>query len=214
MVKSTITYTASLGTHCYSAWLLDRIGARKYAGPFDWLFSDLGMITHCIEDNFQIFLDASKYVMLDQHGHYGHSFYGPRFDRTVIFNHHDVTQAKDYAHFVRAVERFRRLLSSKGTKIFLSVSVPSRATDARVKALSNAIWARTTDAQILIVSVQSNTASQTKMAGGREIGIAKIFDLWATSDMMSGLSFRSDADNRAIACLFDPFQFDITDPLT
>jgi Putative papain-like cysteine peptidase (DUF1796) len=214
MVKSTIAYTASLGTHCYSAWLLDRIGARKYAGPFDWLFSDLGMITHCIEDNFEIFLDASKYVVLDQHRHYGHTFYGPRFDRTVIFNHHDVTEAKDYVHFVRAVERFRRLLSSKGAKIFLCVTHPSRVTDRRVKGVSNAISARTTDAEILIVSIQSNTAPQTKIAGGRQIGIAKIFDLWATSEMMNGLSFQNDADNHAIASLFNRFQFDIRDPLT
>jgi hypothetical protein len=213
VAKGTLNYTASLGTHCYSAWLLDRVGARKYAGPFDWLFSDLGMIAHCIEDNFRLFLDPTKYVILDEHGHCGHSFYGPRFDRSVIFNHHDMMQAKDYSHFVRAVERFRRLLSSKGAKIFLCVSVPSRATDERIRALSNAISARTTDAQILIVSVQSNTASRTKMADSRRIGIAKIFDFWATSDMMNGLSFRSDADNRAIACLFDPFQFDIRDPL-
>jgi hypothetical protein len=212
MAEKIIRYTASLGTHCYSAWLLDRIGTRRYAGPFDWLFSDLGMITHCIEDDFRLFLDPSKYVVADQRGHCGHSFYGPRFGRTVIFNHHDVTQAKDYAHFVRAVERFRRLLSSKGAKIFLCVSGPSRATDERVEALSNAISARTTDGQILIVSIQSNTAHQTKMAAGRQIGIARVFDFWATSDMMNGLSFGNDADNQAIASLFDPFQFEIRDP--
>jgi len=175
---------------------------------------DLGMITHCIEDNFRLFLNKTKYVVLDQYGHCGHSFYGPRYDRTVIFNHHNVTEEKDYAHFVRAAERFRRLLDSAGAKIFLSVSAPSRATNERVQALSSAISSRTADARILIVSIKSNNASRTQISARCQIGIAKIFDLWATSDMINGLSFRNNTDNRAIEALFYGLDLDIRDPST
>ena len=35
---------------------------RKYAGPFDWLYSSADMIRHCLEDGFRAFLDRDQLI--------------------------------------------------------------------------------------------------------------------------------------------------------
>jgi hypothetical protein len=132
-IRSTpvIRYAASLGSHCYASWLLSQMQLRKYALPFDYIFSDLGMVAHCISDDFKSFLDISQYERIDDAGRCAHEFYSKQFNRSVIYNHHDVTQEKDHLHFVRAAERFNRLLASNGAKLFVCVSEEPRVTDAK-----------------------------------------------------------------------------------
>ena len=59
---------SALGTHCFSSSFLRRLGVREWSGPFDWTFSSLPMVAHCVADDFKTFLDRSHYepVPVDQ----------------------------------------------------------------------------------------------------------------------------------------------------
>jgi hypothetical protein len=51
----------SLGGICHSAQLLKINELKKASYPFDWIFSSMSMVKHCIEDDFNTFLDKSQY---------------------------------------------------------------------------------------------------------------------------------------------------------
>ena len=52
-------YFVSLGERCYTSSLLKRNKLKKESYPFDWIFSNLDMILHCIFDNFETFLNKN-----------------------------------------------------------------------------------------------------------------------------------------------------------
>ncbi len=117
----------SLGTHCFASEFLQRLGLRDWAGPFDWIFSNIRMVDHCIRDDFATFLDRAEYepVPLEQraHGHevnrVDHRFYRSKFGVKCVFNHHDVHEDTDYAYITRCVERFRAALKSSQPSLFV-----------------------------------------------------------------------------------------------
>ena len=57
-----IKHTCSLGNICHSSQFLKDNKLKKCSYPFDWVFSTCDSIIHCIEDDFNIFLDKSYYV--------------------------------------------------------------------------------------------------------------------------------------------------------
>ena len=59
-----INYTCSLGNLCHGSQILKRNNYKKCSYPFDWIFSNCENIIHCIEDDFNIFLDKSYYVSI------------------------------------------------------------------------------------------------------------------------------------------------------
>lgn len=101
------------------AHLLSRSGLRRFAGPFDWLFSTPQMIAHCLDDDFKKFLDRSQYEFVPpadrpdgKHGVCHHRFYRDEFNVRFVFNHHNVLDEETFAHFVRSVGRFRSALGT------------------------------------------------------------------------------------------------------
>ena len=45
----------SVGAHCITSYTLKKHALRSFSGPFDWIFSNLGMASHCIADDFRTF---------------------------------------------------------------------------------------------------------------------------------------------------------------
>jgi len=210
MGKTKIRYAASLGTHCYASWIMDRMGLRQYAMPFDWLFSSIRMVTHAINDDFQEFLKRDQYYRIDDHGRCGHHFYGQEPGLSLIFNHHDVTQDHYYAHFERATERFRKMLSSDGGKMFLAVTMAGLPTEEQSRMLSDALCARASDVHIVIIGVNSMDAAQSSISFERQSGAARIYRLDASSRMINGLTFANEIDNNLIEeTITDQFDFDL-----
>jgi hypothetical protein len=124
----------SIGNFCHSAMALKNSGLRRFASPFDWLFSKPDMIASCIEDDFECFMDRSQYVPVPENERHDpnsnfcrHLEFQRKFGITFVFNHHRPYEEKDYLYFSRAVERFRSLLDSNHWKLFLQVnSQPSK----------------------------------------------------------------------------------------
>ena len=113
-----IKYTCSLGTLCHSSQILKQNTLKKCSYPFDWIFSNPNMISHCLEDDFNIFLDKSYYITLSDKS-CGHSYYNKD-----MFNHHSpLKNENDYNYYIRCVNRFRQLLQFKEHKLFIMIFV-------------------------------------------------------------------------------------------
>lgn len=109
-----INYTASLGTLCHTSQMLKRNNLKLCSYPFDWIFSNCDNIIHCLEDNFNIFLDKSYYINISE-TQCGHSKYF-----TNMFNHHNpLINTDHYDYFVRCVDRFQNLLQKQEHKLFV-----------------------------------------------------------------------------------------------
>lgn len=129
----------SLGNNCTSATVLKRNGLKTESYPFDWIFSSEEMLIHCVEDGFKTFLDKAEYNSnLAEPNICEHEFYSKIVENyqdvegkeKVIFNHHNpLTSAKDYAYFERCVQRFKDLLKSDDSKVFVRVHINKKPED-------------------------------------------------------------------------------------
>jgi len=52
----------SIGTYCSTAYILKVNNLRTESYPFDYIFSSLEIVKHCINDKFNIFLDKKYYT--------------------------------------------------------------------------------------------------------------------------------------------------------
>ena len=113
-----INYTSSLGSLCHSSQILKRNKLKLCSYPFDWIFSNCDNIIHCIEDNFNIFLDKSYYINVSE-SQCGHSKYHKK-----MFNHRNpLNNINDYNYYVRCVDRFKILLQKQEHKLFIMICV-------------------------------------------------------------------------------------------
>lgn len=125
----------SLGSFCYSAQLLRRNNLREESNPFDWLFSSIDMVKHCIEDDFKSFLDKSYYHTVGPHEgstkiRCNHRLYSLNADYNPVFNHHNpLENDDDYQHFVRSIDRFKKILKSDDKKVFVYINRPNDECD-------------------------------------------------------------------------------------
>ena len=118
-----INYVCSLGPLCQSAQILKRNKYKLCSYPFDWIYSNCDCIIHCIEDNFNIFLDKSYYINRYE-SECGHSKYGHSKHNNNMFNHHNpLTNIDHYNYFVRCVDRFKSLLQKQEHKLFTMIFI-------------------------------------------------------------------------------------------
>ena len=139
-----VKHVISLGCRCSQASVYRAFGHRRYACPFDWIFSSPKMVIHCLQDDFKQFLDRQ---LLYQNGSsfdaiglkpgsaprerrlIGHKFYSTLTSgvgRGTIFNHRDpLHNDEDYDYLVRCVERFRLALASEERKLFCDLVLES-----------------------------------------------------------------------------------------
>ena len=126
-----INYTCSLGGMCHSSQILKRNNLKLCSYPFDWIFSNCDNIIHCIEDNFNIFLDKSYYQ--DIHRKWNNNQCGHKYYNVNMFNHHDPRNEKDYNYYVRCVDRFKNLLQKQQHKLFIMIFVNMNNIDEYIK---------------------------------------------------------------------------------
>lgn len=114
-----IRYVTSLGPRCHTASFLKRNQLKQESYPFDWIFSNTDMIIHCLEDNFNTFLDKSYYTITDPESKkQQHSVYSESPDE-ILFNHHNPLKAEDNMYFNRCITRFKNVLAQPELKMFV-----------------------------------------------------------------------------------------------
>jgi len=128
---SEIRYTCSLGGLCQSSQILKRNKLKLCSYPFDWIFSDCDMILHCLEDDFNIFLDKSYYIGINETS-CNHTYY--KKDGIQMFLHHNpLYNEEHYNYFVRCVNRFKQLITAPEHKLFIMTFVNNETMDDTFK---------------------------------------------------------------------------------
>ena len=87
----------SVGPYCSTADILKTYNLRTEAYPFDYIFSSLEIVKHCINDKFNIFLDKKYYTPGTCNNSTRHSFYCNFLDTPLLLQHHiNFNCSKDY----------------------------------------------------------------------------------------------------------------------
>lgn len=99
----------SIGPLCTSSQTLKDMGLRTVAYPFDWIFSDLDMVKHCILDGFKTLLDTDMIVKVGESSSTHKVYTGD----SPTFNHHDLSDVRTHAAFKRRCARFLDAYTSR-----------------------------------------------------------------------------------------------------
>lgn len=104
----------SLGQNCGTAWYLKAVGLKQVSYPFDWVTTSPAIISHCLADRFETFLQRNLMVSR-----------GPMASHTVYhhncFSHRNPKASDaDHGYFVRCVQRFLQLMDDRVPIIFVT----------------------------------------------------------------------------------------------
>jgi hypothetical protein len=116
-----IRHVCSLGSLCQSSMMLVDTGLKRESYPFDWIFSNPTTIERILDDDFGRFLQRDLLVGngADQ---CSHLVYGERMlhhHKRMFYHHNPRDNDEHYMYFTRCVRRFRALLSSDASKLFV-----------------------------------------------------------------------------------------------
>jgi hypothetical protein len=111
-----VNYACSFGPSCHAANILKRNNIKVCSYPFDWIFSNPDIISHCVEDGFKNFLDKTNYATKSK-WQCKNTYYNKK---KVMFNHYNpLINEAHYDYYVRCVDRFKDLLKKKEHKLFV-----------------------------------------------------------------------------------------------
>lgn len=117
----------SLGSRCQNSEVLKHFGYREFSGFFDFMnTSKVDVIKHILADDFneilkdtnnvslvcnQMTIEPETGVMLPTSIRTSNKYYNKDYNNvdTAIFPHHDLNTEKDKNHFLKCVERFKKL---------------------------------------------------------------------------------------------------------
>lgn len=100
----------SVGPYCITSNLLLTLGLRTKSYPFDYIFSSLEMVEHCIHNRFDVFLDKQYYKtgtapdVNESNTH--HLFYSKMIDTELLRKHHIANNLPDIAKNLKNREVF------------------------------------------------------------------------------------------------------------
>lgn len=237
-----VKHVVSLGCRCSQAVIFKEIGQRRYACPFDWIFSSARIVLHCLKDDFGSFLDRSlmylNATVVDAVGLkpgsaprerklIGHRIYSDMTEgvgRGTIFNHRDpLNSESDYDYVCRTVERFRLVMSHGERKMFVVMNLNKQLWIERdLRELFDELSRRTRNFTLLAVNCCMNLGEEAlrmevelQSCETRAEGQLLLYSLPCVG-ANSGSYFRHDFDaGRAREILVAPFRFELPagDPL-
>jgi hypothetical protein len=101
----------SFGSFCLTAGALQKGGFRQFATPLDWIFSSADMISHCLSDDWNSFMDPSQYIERNTDpnakSNAGHIVYSSMIKKPRIFIHRSPLIRSEFDYYRRCVSRIR-----------------------------------------------------------------------------------------------------------
>jgi len=196
IIDMEVNYVCSLGPFCHTASFLKRNKLKLASYPFDWVFSTVDIVDHCIKDDFNIFLDKSYYTENGSKWHDNQC--GHRKYHLNMFNHHDLRKEKDYNYYVRCVDRFRVLLQKEEPKLFIFL-FPNGEYKSHTESFkdtiiefNNTLKAKTRNYRLLcIISIPNKDMNLAKFSKVDTIDFLELHTL-SKSD---GIKFKEESDN-------------------
>jgi len=215
--QDPVKFIMSLGTHCFTSSMLERLGLRRFAGPFDWLFSNLGMIAHCLRDDFVTFLDARYYEIVPPADRLNptvnlcqHTYYLKEFGQRFVFNHTDPTNELGYAYLNRCVQRLRAVLAEPARKLFVCVTGRAAFSEQQLADVVDALLARSARCDLLCVVVDEPVPNLLFPIIGplERVSRAEVFALQPLS-IFGGTAFEDPIDELAVARVISSKRIDL-----
>jgi Putative papain-like cysteine peptidase (DUF1796) len=167
------------------------------------------MITHCIEDDFSIYLDKEYHQAVPEemriHKHANvceHTYYRDNFGVRFVFNHYDPTVDEYYQYYERCVARFRHVMNSQAQNLL--VCIADHISHAEFLRLNEALQRYPSSALLVVRAIPS---------GWKEFGAALIdtrsenhlYELKITGQI-GAMEFSNGYDEAMLRALLDAFE--------
>lgn len=209
-------HAVSLGSNCYASQMLKGQALKRYSGPFDWVFSSVPMVEHCLRDDFRTLLDRAQMEALPEQPHKPglerseHAFYRDRFGVPRMFNHHDMTLDADYGYLRRCVERVRGVLRRDEPTLYLLVLRDRPDCLAEVLSLGAALRETAPHADLLAVDVTA--PARAPLSFGMQAlheSEGRLVMRYVPRSQMHPLQFDDPFDDMLMHRLVRSFRFDL-----
>jgi len=209
-------HVVSLGSNCYASQMLKAQKLKRYSGPFDWVFSSVPMVEHCLRDDFRTLLDRAQMEALPEQPHKPglerseHAFYRDSFGVPRMFNHHDMTLDADYGYLARCVERLRGVLARDEPTLCLLILREQPGSLAQVLSLGAALREIAPHADLLAVEV-TDPATAALSFGMQAVheSEGRLAMRYVPTSKMHPLSFDNPFDDMLMNHLVRSFRFDL-----
>jgi hypothetical protein len=205
MSLNNINHVCSIGSLCHSSKLIKTHKLKLESYPFDWIFSNLNMVQHCIEDNFKIFLDKQYYTRnindKDKEPKQFHIYYYP--NKTTMFNHRNPLIKDHYDYYIRCVNRFKILLSNKNNKLFIYFG---NIDENKIIEFNNNLKKYTCNYRILVINTKVSNKHNYNFKTIDNIDYLYIETLSASG----GVSYGNPKDNEYLKMIiFSKYKFQL-----
>jgi len=238
--REPFQHVVSLGPRCTNASSVYK-AQRGYAGPFDWIFSSARMVTDCVRDRFDSFLDqralyevgkafdaiglpsgsAARERTLVGHSRYSEMTEG--VGRGVIFNHHNPLTDEGHAYIQRCVNRFLCVLELNVRKLYTFINIDRKLWKLDdIYCLFEELSQRDGGSFVmLVVNCVKHCGEGAKQVEPRELerreagrGLLQVLEVQCVGEN-TGSYFRDSFDAQRIqALMVEPYSFNIgQDPL-
>jgi len=229
---NNITYTVGLGTFCMTSNMFKSLNKKMFSCPFDWILSDIDMVTDCIEDKFyklmnkdnyeEIILEGNKFVHHKAYPQYINTKKGQKL-YTRFIHHNPLLKEDHYNYFTRCVDRFKKVMDSEKKKLFLCIDnkIPLNVNIEKYINLDNCIGNNTTNYMLIVILIHPRSCYKSNIKFFRKnVGRIKInhktdnmiiYDLYAMSFCKNGLNFSNDKDNQNIKDIIESFNYCLED---
>jgi len=203
----------SLGSRCQNSEILKKYNYREFAGFFDFMNTQtVYKFNHILHDDFneilkrennvalvcnQLTIDPETGVKLPTSIRTSNKFYNIDYNdvHAAIFPHHDLTSHKDYNHFIKCKERFKKLVNYNVLFNYTFNIWENNISVADMESIVN-ILKKTHGFKNFKVCFIGLRKDQT--TGYRKVQTNEFYDVWELTILpssFSGGAFSSDKSN-------------------
>ena len=217
-----IHYAISLGSFCHASMSLKRNNLKLFSSPFDWIFCNNKMVKHCIEDDFKQFLllENLQEIPIDKRSNQNvnlctNKYYEKEFNIKALFNHKNPLVQEDYNYYLRCVNRFKQVLSTKyGKLFFITERVKSAKSNYEsILELNTYLNSITSNCFLLVARLyefsQDNIIAPSIIIRKKTDSLL-IVDMHPISGSL-GSVFENDIDNTMLDLLLRQFNYNLID---
>ena len=206
----SVQHVVSLGTFCHTANHFQKHGIRTCSHPFDWILSRPAVVTACLRDDFQTFLDPAHHERrgddLSNHRIYGKMVLGNNFQgnlpQDIMFTHRDITNPTHHAYYERCVQRFRDLMKSSESKLFVLTTQDVDYDREEIRELEAELKKHTTNFHLLCISFFNDHYFHTNTAKEGDIQYMRVYTYSRSDGRGFAIPLENDYFHDAITKLF------------
>uniref|UniRef100_A0A6C0HJH6 Papain-like cysteine peptidase n=1 Tax=viral metagenome TaxID=1070528 RepID=A0A6C0HJH6_9ZZZZ len=212
-MRPVIEHAISLGTFCHTANHFQQRKIRTCSHPFDWVLSSPAVVLSCLRDDFQTLMNPEHHEHLGEnisnHLIYGTQVLGNNFQgklpQNIMFTHRDITTPEHYDYYQRCVERFRALLATADSKLFVLTTQDADYDRAEIHELYEELQKRTTSFRMLCVSFYNdyNFHCHVEKDPAYDIHYMKFYTYSRTDGRGFAIPHENDLFHDALCNLYD-----------